>query len=78
MVAGLCGGGSKSRLNLFVSGTETSIMMIEGEADFLTEEQVDSRSARLDGAAHSPTREARSRSRGKSPRLHVTLAGHEC
>jgi hypothetical protein len=29
-----------SRLNLFISGTETSIMMIEGEADFLTEEQM--------------------------------------
>ncbi len=29
-----------SRLNLFISGTETSIVMIEGEADFLTEEQM--------------------------------------
>eukprot|EP00281_Chroomonas_sp_CCMP1168_P015113 CAMPEP_0206218714 /NCGR_PEP_ID=MMETSP0047_2-20121206/3941_1 /ASSEMBLY_ACC=CAM_ASM_000192 /TAXON_ID=195065 /ORGANISM="Chroomonas mesostigmatica_cf, Strain CCMP1168" /LENGTH=735 /DNA_ID=CAMNT_0053641225 /DNA_START=57 /DNA_END=2261 /DNA_ORIENTATION=+ len=31
----------KSRLNLFLSGTETSVMMIEGSADFLTEEQME-------------------------------------
>jgi polyribonucleotide nucleotidyltransferase len=29
-----------SRLNLFVSGTEDSVMMIEGAADFLTEEDM--------------------------------------
>eukprot|EP00287_Rhodomonas_sp_CCMP768_P028501 CAMPEP_0202853120 /NCGR_PEP_ID=MMETSP1389-20130828/90317_1 /ASSEMBLY_ACC=CAM_ASM_000865 /TAXON_ID=302021 /ORGANISM="Rhodomonas sp., Strain CCMP768" /LENGTH=881 /DNA_ID=CAMNT_0049531659 /DNA_START=232 /DNA_END=2878 /DNA_ORIENTATION=- len=29
-----------SRLNLFVSGTEESVMMIEGAADFLTEEEM--------------------------------------
>jgi polyribonucleotide nucleotidyltransferase len=29
-----------SRLNLFVSGTESSVMMIEGAADFLTEEEM--------------------------------------
>jgi len=30
----------ESRLNLFVSGTEESVMMIEGAADFLTEEEM--------------------------------------
>ena len=39
-VSGSLGGDRGSRLNLFISGTETSIMMIEGEADFLTEEQM--------------------------------------
>jgi hypothetical protein len=39
-LVGPLGGHRGSRLNLFISGTETSIMMIEGEADFLTEEQM--------------------------------------